>query len=271
LVKSLLTWAGFDPAVLAERRETFRQEHEDEIRRVVSELRARKILGGVDRGRYRAEVSPDLVLEKVAEAVALTLRNLHYARTLKEKRAKADQVRRTLRDGYRHMARQLRHGDPREAARLAKRAAFYAELAQDWKGEDPRPRLPGYPDISPSMHLNHLVLDLVAILTHLTNMSPNYLLGGTRSPRPIIPATLRLLWDCGRDCVPPRGAANPLKRYRDSAARIEAAAYNHGDDDYRIADDNLGRRAVMFARDDRFPLSLFEPHRTIRTVPYRHT
>ena len=263
LVNTLLTEAGFDPATLAERRETFREESEDEIRRVVAELRKQSVLVGVDRTRYRGNLAPALVLDKVAEAVALTLRYLRYERTLREERAKEYRALSTLRDGYRHMARQLRPDDPREAAGLAKRADMYADLAKHSKGDHPRPRLPGYPDVSPSMHLNRLVLDLVAILTHATNLTQYQLLGQH------VPAILSALWECGRGYVPSRGAENPLKRYKDSAKRIKERLYALGDDDHTLAEDMRLGRAKLFAGDDRFPLSLFDPHRTIRTIPRR--
>jgi hypothetical protein len=118
-------------------------------------------------------------------------------------------------------------------------------------------------------YLDRLTLRLAAILTHTTDLTTHYALGE------ILPCVLDAAWQFYPDLAPRRGAGDPLTRYKrdmsmskkDAARPVEQRIYLDPRATLKLAENRfLEYRKLLFKNDDRFPVSLFQPHRSIRTV-----
>jgi len=253
-IHSTLTREGFDRVSLREQLEDFQHDYADAILAAAAALRDHNVLAGVDSTRYRTGVDPDHASRKIAEAVERTVLHLKYGARLKHAREErsSDWERRT--DVYRKAAHGLQHIDPKESASFQRKADFFNGMKLHRVPGQPS----GYRDLPPSKQLNILVLDLLAIFTHLTDLTEHHVLDQ------VVPKIVALL----AGAVSRRGEPHPLKRYKDAKVRIVSWERNIGNDRFTMKDDLFLRRCLLFAEDDRFDLSLFAPHRQIRTVPH---
>lgn len=265
-VNRTLVEAGFECCTaLREAIESFRAENAEQIGQAGHVL-SEGALETVDSTRYRPGTAPEVVFQKIAEAVAQTVLHLEYEAALKRTREDAQAERKLKRDGYFKAAIALEDADSRLAARLHRQSVFYGGLAKSWAGTMPRrvprqPRPAGYRDMTASQHLNILTLNLLAILLHTTNLSTHHVL------HKLAPEILTATLTFAEHPLSERGEPHPLKRYKDARERIVSQMHNLGDDKFTMEDDLFLRRCLLFAEDRRFPPNLFAPHRTTRTVP----
>ncbi len=121
-------------------------------------------------------------------------------------------------------------------------------------------------------YLDRLILRLAAILTHTTDLTTHYILGE------VLPCVLDTAWQFYPDLAPQRGAADPLTRYKrdismskkDAARPPEHRIYLDPHATLKLAENRfLDYRELLFKNDDRFPASLFKPHRSKRTVDHQ--
>jgi hypothetical protein len=120
-------------------------------------------------------------------------------------------------------------------------------------------------------YLNRLILRLTAILTHTTDLTPHYIL------KELLPGVLGTAWQSYSALAPRRGAADPLTRYKrdisaakkDLARPLEQRIRLDPRATLNLSENHsLEYRTLLFKNDDRFPLSLFEPRRSTRTVDH---
>jgi hypothetical protein len=253
-----------DIAALRNSLDSFRREHADEIGRVVSALRDRPILAGVDSTDYRPGAARAAVEEKIAEAIVETLLGLEDAAAIRSERDTLRAKVERRRDAHRRAASALKKAHPRRAAVEEAVAASFADIARSLTPI-------GGGLMRRGEHLDSLTVKIVAIFDHATVFKPHHVL------KEIAPDILAATWASYPACAPRkrRGEDHPLARYKRAIKRIVAgpvgpffmAPKRRGG--FTADDHLLHRRAILFAGDRRFPTALFLSHRRRRTVAYR--
>lgn len=211
----------------------------DEIDDMASAIR--DALDRVPTDRWRC--SRDLARRKIAEAIFMTFGQIWYA----SESLNVDLQLRDRSDKYRKAAKILR--GERIAADLQHWALRLDTLAKSC----------GHLSFAheKAEYLDGLTVTFVAILVHTTDMTKGYIL------KEIIDEILQLAFPRSPLIALQRGARDARKRYVRAMSRVKGSPLR------KLAENQfLLLRRFLFIADGRFPASLFQPHRSKRTVAY---
>jgi hypothetical protein len=231
-----------------------RRFNESEVKSVASALFEHNVLAGIPADRYRTEkAGPRLIEVRMAEQVSERFSELRLYRRTEETPVRVA----IKREAHAKCAKIMRAvGSKGWAEKHAKEAEWLAHHERQIRSEKSF-ELYRATKTNMAKSLTELTFDLVAILMHTTDLTENFILDKEVAPG-IVPQIFSVAWKLYPDCRPARGAANPMKRYKDAVKRV-AVKERH----------LFERRVFLFAGDERFPGSLFERHKSTRTVERR--
>lgn len=211
-------------------------------------LRKADVLVGVEESRYREGVSRAAVEDKLGEPL------VDASWWFKQPSRRADQIGRIqrLEKGYRRAAGILRHAGASEwPEHLEADARWMVGHEMNVRGWPPHPDLAQPTQTFRRRKMNRLVIELLAILRHTTNLTVTYM------AQDVLPGILGVAtrhYD-----APPSTDESTWSRYKTLAAEATHRELSPDDQLFHF-------RVALFAGDDRFPSSLFKPHRP-RNVP----
>jgi hypothetical protein len=253
----LLLWLRNQPedvARLKKQHQYLQEKNRKRIEQLATTLRSDNVLAGIDSTRWRC--STDLALPKIAEAIIETFGEIRL------RRGQADGLLsvKDKKDAYRNASIKLRSvgADDRGLGSDAKWLEGHQKNIENSLGYQlyrPTPK-------AIAECLDKLTMNLVAILSHATNLTEYYILTA------ILPTILEAAWNVNPDCAPARGKKDSLSRYKLAMSKCVQLSRNTARRTWNAADQLEMFRFLLFAGDDRFPESLFEPHRAVRTVEH---
>jgi hypothetical protein len=230
----------------------FRETRKSEIDRIAASLRKRQVFFSIEDDRWRA--AEHLALEKVAEAI------IEQFEMIEILHRSENHVRRaiTTRDAMSKASRILRKAglDDRGLANDAR--WFDAQTKNERESVSYKFYRPTLTSIAAT--INALTLNVVAILAHTTTLTPSHIAAE------IAPGILETAWDAYPELAPKRGAKDPQSRYKDALRAATRESSAKAKRPWTEADQLQLFRFHLFAGDDRFPVALFEPHKTFRST-----